>query len=144
VTQNLKYIVLLLCLCILRTKLESRLYSKTIFLCIPISHNRTISLYLWRFSFKFKSHKNRIYSPFHQLYTTHHDVQIQVNLRLWLCIDPGRGVLFTIIAAILACIGKTEGKANIYSNGLGLTTAYSSLPFYPDISVYKSRIRDRI
>jgi hypothetical protein len=29
------------------------------------------------------------------------------------------------------------------STGLGLTTAYSSLPFCPDISVYKSRIRDR-
>ena len=38
-------------------------------------------------SFSFKSHKNRIYLPFHQL-TAHHDVQIQVNQRI--CIDRGR------------------------------------------------------
>jgi hypothetical protein len=41
-----------------------------------------------------------------------HDVQIQANQRLWLCIDPGRVVLITIISANLAINGKTEDKAN--------------------------------
>jgi hypothetical protein len=115
VTQNhIKYILFLLCLCILQANLESRLYSKINFLMhTPISHNRTISLCLWSFSFSFKSH-NRIYPPFHQLYMTYHNVQIQANQRLSLCIDPGRGVLFTIISANLACLGKTEGKENIF------------------------------
>jgi hypothetical protein len=74
------------------------------------------------------------HGPFHQLNTAHHDVQIQANQRLWLCIDPRRGVLLTIISANLPCIGKDEGKANRFY--WIRFTAYSFFPFCPDISVH--------
>jgi hypothetical protein len=75
--------------------------------------------------------------PFHKLYTSHHDVQIQANQRLWLCIDPGRGVLFTIISANLACIGEADDKATRFY-WIRFNNS-RSLPFCPYISVYKSR-----
>jgi hypothetical protein len=96
------YILFLLRLYILQAKLESRIIQISISSCIPIRHNGIISLCLW--SFSFKSHKNRIYLPFHQL-TAHYDVQIQVNQRI--CIDRGQCVLLTIISN-LAFIGKAN------------------------------------
>jgi hypothetical protein len=141
-TQSHKYILFLLCLCILQTlqaNLESRLYSKDQF-----SH-AYLSVTIEQFHFAFGVSLlvlNHIKTVFTHLFTNfiRHimDVQIQANQRLWLCIDPGRGVLFTIISANLACIKLTKPRAKrLYSTGLGLTTAYSSLPFCPDISVYK-------
>jgi hypothetical protein len=110
VTQNHKNILFLLCLglCILQAKLESRLSHAYLSVTIEQFH-LAFGVSLLN---HIKSRKIKTYPPFHQLYTTQHDVQIQANQRLWLCIDPGRSILFTIISANLVCIGKAEGKAN--------------------------------
>ena len=86
----------------------------------------------------FKSYQIRITS---QIYDTssHPDAAMTPKFKAnGASIDPGRGVLPTI-TPIWPVLAK-----RIDYPGLGLTTAYSSLPFCPDISVYKSRIRDRI
>jgi hypothetical protein len=120
--------------CILQAKLESRTLFKDQF-----SHAH-LSVTIEQFHFAFRVSLlvlNHIKTVFTHLFTNFIRHIMTSKFKQTNASDSVliRGVLFTIISANLACK---------YSTGLGLTTAYSSLPFCPDISVYKSGVRDRI
>ena len=110
-TQSHKYILFLLCLCILQTlqaNLESRLYSKDQF-----SH-AYLSVTIEQFHFAFGVSLlvlNHIKTVFTHLFT---NFIRHIMTSKFKQTNASDSVLFTIISANLACIGKTEGKENIF------------------------------